>query len=94
MLARSKRYESRRYDDRNGDPMPAYVVGEYVVEKNRRDWDHREAGQVVSQWAGDKEWWEVRRAASRALPGCSLGRHPLYTGRTLRECIEWIAGKS
>jgi hypothetical protein len=82
--------ESRRYaHERTGEPLPAYVIGGYVVEKNRRDWDHRVPGQNVEMWAGPKEWWEVRRQGSLTQPGVSIGPK-LYDARTLRECREWI----
>jgi len=89
-LRRGPRYDSRRFfHERTGKAMPAYVIGEYVVEKARRDWDARpfrgSAGNPTSH-----EWWEVRRLGSNAHPGCSVGRDPLYEGDTLRECIEWI----
>lgn len=86
-----KAFASRRYaHERTGEPMPAYVIGRYVVEKARRDWNHRVPGQPVEMWAGPKEWWEVRRQGTATLPGVSIGRHPLYDAKTLRECREWI----
>ena len=71
--------------------MPAYVIGGYVVEKNRRDWDarsyHGSAGNPDV-----REWWEVRRQGSRMQPGVSIGRVALYEADTLRECLGWIEG--
>lgn len=46
-MRRGPRYDSRRYEhERTGEPMPAYVIGDfpldaYVVEKARRSWDAR-----------------------------------------------------
>lgn len=94
-MKRSRRYDSRRFEhELTGEPMPAYVVGGYVVEKNRRDWNHRVPGQPAEAWAGAKEWWEVRRQGSLTQPGVSIGRHPLHTGDTLRECVEWVEARS
>lgn len=69
--------------------MPAYVVSGFVIEKARRDWNHRVAGQNAASWAGPKEWWEVRRQGSNTLPGVSIGKL-LWDDETLRECIAWI----
>lgn len=86
-----KALESRRFfHERTGEPMPAYVIGGYVVEKARRDWDARpyrgSAGNPTR-----REWWEVRRQGSRTHPGVSIGRLPLFWAWTLRECKDWIA---
>jgi len=92
-MKRGRRYSSRRFfHERTGDPMPAYVVGGYVIEKNRRDWNHRVAGQAAARWAGPKEWWEVRRQGSHTHPGVSIGKS-LFEGDTLRECLVWVEGQ-
>lgn len=83
------RYDSRRYfHERTGAPLSAYVVGGYVVEKARRDWDARpyrgSAGNPT-----EREWWEVRRQGSLTQPGVSIGKL-LYQGATLRDCVRWI----
>lgn len=89
-MKRSRRYESRRYEhERTGEPMPAYVVGDYVVEKNRRSWDARPFRGSTGN-PDRREWWEVRRQGSHTQPGVSIGRHPLHEANTLRECIQWI----
>lgn len=89
-LTRGPRFDSRRFfHERTGEPMPAYVVGEFVIEKARRDWDARpfrgSAGNPTK-----REWWEVRRQGSNAHSGCSVGRNPLFVGDTLMECLAWI----
>lgn len=90
-LARGPRYNSRRFShERTGDPMPAYVVAGYVVEKNRRDWDARPYRGSAGN-PDRREWWEVRRQGSNVLPGVSIDRHPLFTADTLRDCIAWVA---
>lgn len=88
---------SRRFVDAHGDPMPAYQIGGYVAEKNRRDWDGRSSGTGGRGFSsGPKEWWEVRRAGDAAVfrPGVSLGRLPLFEADTLRECRAWIAAQA
>lgn len=87
---RGRRYDSRRFEDhRTGDPMPAYVVGEwYVVEKARRDWDARPYRGSTGN-PDRREWWEVRRQGSLTQPGVSIG-DLLYHAFTLRECLQWI----
>lgn len=88
-LTLSRRYESRRYEhEKTGEAMPAYVIGEFVVEKNRRDWDAR----PYRGSAGNpdvREWWEVRRQGARTQPGVSVGEL-LFQANTLRECRQWI----
>lgn len=84
-----KALESRRFfHERTGEPMSAYVIGDYVVEKARRDWDARpyrgSAGNPTT-----REWWEVRRQGSLTQPGVSIGPL-LFTADTLRECRAWI----
>jgi hypothetical protein len=87
---RGQRYDSLRFEDARGNPMPAYVVGEFVIEKTRRDWDGRSTGPGGRGFSpGPREWWEVRRQHSRGKPGASFGRL-LFDGRTLRECLRWI----
>lgn len=93
-LKRSRRYDSRRFfREPAGEPMPAYVVGEYVIEKARRDWNHLVPGQSAATWAGPKEWWEVRRQGSATQPGVSIGKL-LYAGATLHECVRWVSDNS
>lgn len=88
-VRRSRRYDSRRYlHERTGDPMPAYVVGEYVVEKARRDWDARPYRGSAGN-PDRREWWEVRRQGASTQPGVSIGRL-LHHADTLRECLDWI----
>lgn len=88
--SRGRRYESRRYfHERTGEAMPAYVVGAYVVEKARRDWDARPYRGAAGN-PDRREWWEVRRQGTKLRPGVSLGRL-LYSADTLRECLQWIA---
>lgn len=84
-------YSRRFFHERTGEPLPAYVLDGYVIEKARRDWDHRVYGQSAATWSGPKEWWEVRRQGSHTLPGVSIGRHPLFVANTRRECVAWIA---
>lgn len=90
---RGRRYDSKRYyHERTGEPLPAYVVGGYVIEKARRDWDAR----PYRGSAGNprrREWWEVRRAHSRAHPGYSIGP-PLYDADTLTACLRWVGERS
>lgn len=98
-LARGRRYESRRFEhERTGEPLSAYVVGDYpldayVVEQARRDWDARpyrgSAGNPTR-----RAWWEVRRQGSNLRPGCSIGRFALFTADTLAECLAWIEAQS
>ena len=88
-MKRGRRYESRRFHhERTGEPMPAYVVCGFVVEKARRDWDARgfrgSAGNPTV-----REWWEVRRQHSQAGPGVSVGPL-LFDADRLRDCLAWI----
>ncbi len=72
--------------------MPAYVVGGYVIEKARRDWDARPyRGSATNP--SQREWWEVRRQGSRTLPGVSIGEL-LFYAFTLRECLLWVERSS
>lgn len=88
-----KRARSLRYfHERTGAALPAYVLGDYVIEKARRDWDAR--GYRGS--AGNprhREWWEVRRQHSRGKPGASFGPL-LHEANTLRECRAWVEGQT
>lgn len=88
-MKRGPRYQSRRYfHERTGEPMPAYVIDGFVVEKARRDWDARPFRGTVGN-PTSREWWEVRRQGARTQPGVSLG-DALHEASTLRECIAWI----
>ena len=68
--------------------MSAYVVGEYVIEKARRDWDARPYRGSAGN-PDRREWWEVRRQGTRLYPGCSIGPL-LHDATTLRDCLQWI----
>lgn len=85
----SRRYDSRRYfHERTGDPMPAYVVGEYVVEKARRDWDARPYRGSTGN-PRQREWWEVRRQGFATQPGVTVGKL-LFEADTRSECLRWV----
>jgi hypothetical protein len=68
--------------------MPAYVVGRYVVEKARRDWDARPYRGSTGN-PDKREWWEVRLQGSLTQPGVSIG-NLIYQGDTLGDCLRWI----
>lgn len=89
-----KALASRHYQhERTGEPMPAYVVGEYVIEKARRDWDGRSTGPGGrGLHVGPREWWEVRRQGSHTHPGISVGKL-LYAADTFSECKEWVSNQ-
>jgi hypothetical protein len=88
-MKRGQRYESRRYaHERTGEPMPAYVVGGYVIEKARRDWDARPYRGSTGN-PTRRERWEVRRQGARTQPGVAIGPL-LHEANTLRECLLFL----